>query len=130
MHDFSKGEFVFLFYFSFPTLFVKTQVHLTSARATLPSGVSNISQPFVVPISFRKIIKYIFSQEDIIGETDENQLQEKMSVKILICLGSVRPNRMADRVAITVKNIVSAQGMEPTILGNLMKNPLPHSLLD
>jgi len=36
--------------------------------------------------------------------------------KILILLGSVRPARLADRVAIAVKNIVSDEGMEPEIL--------------
>ena len=40
--------------------------------------------------------------------------------KIVIFLSSVRPGRMADRVAEFVKQTVSAQGMTPVMLGMLL----------
>jgi len=49
-----------------------------------------------------------------------------MSAKIVIMLGSVRPGRMAERVGITIKNIVAAQGLEPVMLDPL---ELPFELL-
>lgn len=37
--------------------------------------------------------------------------------KILIFLGTVRPQRMVDRVATAVKELVASHGMEPELMG-------------
>lgn len=63
----------------------------------------------------------------------ESQLKEiEMAAnnKILIFLGTVRPQRMVDRVATAVKELVASHGMEPELMGRYFSsNVIPFSIL-